>query len=265
MAVEGDVWQDFASSITSNSKEPSQTGDAPSPEDVAWADSCLIKDPELSDSNWDSLKDALLDILSFQAHSYHDSSANESDGYPQENDSEMLPVIEEAESENSPRENDNDDLFPIGEEAEREQVLLGAKNDFLPDSERAEAAYRDYWLNEVLFPKENGDGGIGVNVSSSDDIDSTPNDIFRVWNLDTQVEEDELVKELKKALAENSIRSMPLNLDDVGTGPLRDTPVSLDGTRRDTTLYDLGTETNEEAIDNLIAGIADLSFHDSST
>ncbi|XP_047939278.1 uncharacterized protein LOC125186852 isoform X2 [Salvia hispanica] len=37
-----------------------------SPEDVAWADSCLSKDPDMLDSGWNSLRDALFPALNVQ-------------------------------------------------------------------------------------------------------------------------------------------------------------------------------------------------------
>lgn len=46
-----------------------QSGDLFSPKNLAWIDSCLIKDAEISDSGWNSLKDALLEI--FRTEPYH--------------------------------------------------------------------------------------------------------------------------------------------------------------------------------------------------
>ena len=64
-------------------------------------------------------------------------------------------------------------------------------------------------------------------------------DIFRVWDLDVPAEDGELVKQLNKALTESSIESIPSTLNDSGQWK----------------------DLEEESVDNLIAGISDLSLH----
>lgn len=57
-----------------------------SPEDLAWADSCLIEDADILESTWNPLKNALLDIISSTPESFNiDGGA----------DIEILPSIEE--------------------------------------------------------------------------------------------------------------------------------------------------------------------------
>ena len=65
--------------------------------------------------------------------------------------------------------------------------------------------------------------------------------IFRVWDLNIPAEEDDLIKQLNKAIAETetSFQSMPSAFDD------------------STAWKDL----KDEPLDNLIAGIADLSLN----
>lgn len=41
-----------------------------SPEDLAWVESCLVKDSDISDTDWIPLKNALLDIISSQPQSF---------------------------------------------------------------------------------------------------------------------------------------------------------------------------------------------------
>ncbi|KAH1143280.1 hypothetical protein GLYMA_12G151000v4 [Glycine max] len=41
-----------------------------SPEDLAWVDSCLVKDSDNSETDWIPLKNALLDIISSQPQSF---------------------------------------------------------------------------------------------------------------------------------------------------------------------------------------------------
>ncbi|XP_026456905.1 uncharacterized protein LOC113357684 isoform X2 [Papaver somniferum] len=72
MAVEGDVWQGFVSSLVSNTEEAEQGEDREdvlSPKDAAWVDSCLLNDAELSEDSWDAIKDVLIDIVSLQTTS----------------------------------------------------------------------------------------------------------------------------------------------------------------------------------------------------
>ncbi|CAN1256061.1 hypothetical protein LINPERPRIM_LOCUS9192 [Linum perenne] len=52
------------SSLLYESLASSQNVDSVSTEDIAWADSCLVKDPEISDGEWSSVKDSLLEMLS---------------------------------------------------------------------------------------------------------------------------------------------------------------------------------------------------------
>ncbi|MBA0655254.1 hypothetical protein Goklo_007756, partial [Gossypium klotzschianum] len=84
------------------------------------------------------------------------------------------------------------------------------------------------------------DSGVKSSLSA-EEMNSSTVDIFRVWDLDIPDEEDDLIKELNEAAAETttSFPSMPLPFDD------------------STALKDLEDET----LDNLIAGIADLSLN----
>ncbi|CAN1173303.1 hypothetical protein LINPERHAP2_LOCUS30593 [Linum perenne] len=52
------------SSLLHESLASSQNVDSVSTEDIAWADSCLVKDLEISDGEWSSVKDSLLEMLS---------------------------------------------------------------------------------------------------------------------------------------------------------------------------------------------------------
>ncbi|MBA0863203.1 hypothetical protein Goshw_018190 [Gossypium schwendimanii] len=84
------------------------------------------------------------------------------------------------------------------------------------------------------------DSGVKSSLSA-EEMNSSTVDIFRVWELDIPDEEDDLIKELNEVSAETttSFPSMPLPFDD------------------STALKDLEDET----LDNLIAGIADLSLN----
>ncbi|KAF8405320.1 hypothetical protein HHK36_010224 [Tetracentron sinense] len=260
MAVEGDVWQGFVSSIVLNSKESNQNGDMLSPEDAAWVDSCLVKDPELSpelsEGSWNSLKDALLDIISLQAGSHFDSLAAERDGVPRGNDI-GLPTSEEARSaqymditaDDLFPDITADDLFPVSEEPEIAKFPVQQTDDgLLPISEKEhtenfQSYLRKGFLLNPLDLKENDESDVGVDLGFTNEMESSPEDIFRVWDLDTPpVVEDELVHELKKAIEESSFRGVTSNHDDSCAQ----------------------ADWNEETLDELIGGISDLSLHRSS-
>ncbi|KAK8658487.1 hypothetical protein V6N13_036693 [Hibiscus sabdariffa] len=78
-------------------------------------------------------------------------------------------------------------------------------------------------------------------ILSAEEINSSTVDIFRVWDLDIPDEEDDLIKELNKfaAKATPSFESMPL---------------AFEGSRA-------WKDLEDEPLDNIIAGIADLSLN----
>jgi hypothetical protein len=208
-----------------------------SAEDIAWVDSCLVKDPENSNGNWDSLKDALLEILSSQPESL-DSSASVSDGFPEGTDVEILPSNEEAETVQFQGRTEND-LVLINEEAKTDgfdfpielknntlQSLAFEGNPFLPT------------YTEGLKESKGIESKLDLG-SSAYEMEPSTGDIFRVWDLDIPAEEDELDKQLNKALAEISFESIPSTSNDSG----------------------VWKDLEEEPLFNLIAGMADLSLN----
>uniref|UniRef100_A0A5B7BCU1 Uncharacterized protein n=1 Tax=Davidia involucrata TaxID=16924 RepID=A0A5B7BCU1_DAVIN len=240
MAVGDDMVESSVSSHILTSVESKQSGDVLAPEDVAWVDSCFIKDSEISDSNWNSLKDALLEILNSQPESL-DSSAAGRDDFSGETDIEILPSSEEAEtSQNLGRsvsdivlfneeaeKNDNDGIISWQTDTSRSRTDL--VNAFLPN------------YNEDLRQIENTDSEVDLGFPIFE-MEPSIDDIFRVWDLDIPAEEDELIKQLNKALAESSLQPTPSTSDDSGV------------------LKDL----KEESLDDLISGISDLSLNQNS-
>ncbi|KAJ6346091.1 hypothetical protein OIU78_008680 [Salix suchowensis] len=172
--VEGSI-----SSILVDSLESNKNGDALSPEDVAWVDSCLVNDREISDGDWSSLKDVLVEILSLQPES-HDSSEPGTDDLPRAADVLMLPSDEAVNLQSS--------------------------------------VVTDYEVEDMIRSHQ-------LRIS------------LKVWDLDIPDEEDELVKQLNKALSENPAQSTPPSDD---SGVLKD--------------------LKEESLDSLINSIADLSL-----
>jgi hypothetical protein len=81
--------------------------------------------------------------------------------------------------------------------------------------------------------------GSGLDMGfTASDIEPSTEDIFKVWGSGMEDEEDELIKQLNKALAENPVQSTPSSSDDSGA-------------RKD---------LKEESLDTLTHGIADLSL-----
>lgn len=79
--------------------------------------------------------------------------------------------------------------------------------------------------------------GLDMGFTASDTEPSTE-DVFKVWDLGIPDEEDELIKQLNKALAENPAQSTPSSSDDPGAGK----------------------NLKEESLGILIHGISDLSL-----
>ncbi|PON99897.1 hypothetical protein TorRG33x02_043150 [Trema orientale] len=242
MAVADEV-KEGSSSAVLESPEFDEKSEALSPEDIAWVDSCLIKESEVSEGEWNSMTDALLEILSSQAGLY-DDSVSVSEGRPQE-DVEMLTSSESAETdrvlgmgiatEEFPKTPQN--LLSISEEAESSsdkspikevndlQSLAFVGNPFLPSYIEG--------LNETQTDGLETDPG-----SSVGEIEPLAGDIFRVWDLSIPAEENELDKQLNKILEENDPESKPSAFD--GSG--------------------LQKDLKEESLDDIIAAIADISL-----
>ncbi|KAJ6402882.1 hypothetical protein OIU84_014897 [Salix udensis] len=147
IAGDSEMVQGSISSVLVDSMESNENRDALSPEDVAWADSCLVKDTE------------------FQPES-HDSSEPGSNDLPRGTGNLMHPS-NEAENLQSRVVTDDEDL--------------------------------------------------DMGFAASDTVPSTE-DVFKVWDLGIPDEEDELIKQLNKALAENPAQSTPSSSDDPGAG-----------------------------------------------
>ncbi|XP_030944611.1 uncharacterized protein LOC115969170 [Quercus lobata] len=373
---EGAMESSILSSIL-NSIESNERGEGLSPEDIAWVDSCLIKDPESSETNMNSLKDALLEIFISQPELIN-SSAAVSNGSPEETDVEILPSSEEADTVQFQGRTD-DDLVLINKETKTkgDDLPINLKNNTLPSltyggnsfllthtegleesgssgskldlgsptyelepsnvddmflaNEEEKTKGDDlpiklgnntlqsftYGGNSFLLThseglKESGSSASKLDLgsltnelepsnvddmvlsneeektkgdnlpiklknntlqsstfernpflptyteglkesgrtesmldlgSSAYDVEPSTEDIFRVWDLDIPAEDGELVKQLNKALTDNSFESIPSTLNDSGAWK----------------------DLEEQSVDNLIAGISDLSLYGNSS
>ena len=377
MDVEEGAMESSVLSSILNSIESNERGEGLSPEDIAWVDSCLIKDPESSETNMNSLKDALLEIFISQPELIN-SSAAVSNGSPEETDVEILPSSEEADTVQFQGRTD-DDLVLINKETKTkgDDLPINLKNNTLPSltyggnsflltntegleesgssgskldlgsstyemepsnvddmvlaNEEEKTKGDDlpiklgnntlqsltYGGNSFLLTnteglKESGSSASKLDLgslthelelsnvddmvlsneeektkgddlsiklknntlqsltfernpflptyteglkesgrtesmldlgSSAYDVEPSTEDIFRVWDLDIPAEDGELVKQLNKALTDNSFESIPSTLNDSGAWK----------------------DLEEQSVDNLIAGISDLSLHGNSS
>lgn len=229
MATGDEVTEGSFYSYNLDSVGSHQSGDVLSPEDLAWADSCLIKDSEISDSDWDSLKKAFLQILTSQRDSYEFSAAGRN-GFEEGADLANFHSGEEAQTPPDPERN-GDDFVAFDE-------LVDENSDEESETVKSRTKFRYPFLpNYSEYPKEVEDADRWLELTSVPDPSNT--DIFKIWELDSTSEEDELVKQLNKALAESSLQPMPSTFDDSGK-------------QRD---------LKDNSLDDLISGISDLSLN----
>lgn len=243
MASSDDVIEGSISSLFIGSLKSNQSGDLLSPEEIAWVDSCLVKDPENSDGDWSSMKDTLIEILGLQPDS-QDSSDPGTDDFPGVTETEMLHSAEQGIVKfsggidvgtiqiNKDTEMSSDD-FPKKEESSN---LLSQhyQGDL---SETLRNAFQPNYREENKRMGESVDSGLDVG-SPADETEPSTEDIFRVWDLGIPLVEDELVKQLNKALSESNDQVMPSRTDDLGAWK----------------------DFTEKSVDDLVAGIADLSL-----
>ncbi|KAL8060325.1 hypothetical protein ABFX02_02G017700 [Erythranthe guttata] len=149
-----------------------QNGVTLSQEDVAWADSCFSKDP---DTDWDSIKYALLQTLDTQNHSsYERENSPEARANMEISSSENTSDEEEQEPNRNGRSNDeNTDEF--WSRHKREDVFLPTYNentrDFGVFDPEVDFVFQAFEVEEGL-------------LSSSEDI-------FKTWDLGIAPREDE--------------------------------------------------------------------------
>ncbi|CAK9142081.1 unnamed protein product [Ilex paraguariensis] len=237
MALRDNMAEGSISSLSLDSVEFEQSEIVIFPEDVAWADSCLIKQLEISDGDWNSLKDALLATISSKPDSL-ESSTTGKDGSPQATDVEILPSSEGTKT--SPNLQRIADMIvqTNGEvEENSDDHLINRKTDTSPSTINLENVFLPTYnedLREIRTTNSEVDFGFpGLASEPSNE------DIFKVWDLDIPDEEDELITQLNKAIAESSLEPIPSAFDDSG----------------------VWKGLKVESIDDLIAGITELSLN----
>lgn len=223
MAVSDDMMEGIVT-LDINSTEFGWVGAMLSPEDVAWADSCLTKDADILDSGWNSMKDALLETLSAQ----HDTSAHERDEFSE-------PKME-IFSSIAVKSGISTVVSSKGAQTSRGDQLSRAKTDDFWSRHGIEYAFVPSYNNSL---KDLGisDLDLGLVVQAFQ-LDQSTEDIFRIWDLGIPREEDDFVKQFNGAFAESYLEPMP---------SVSDHSVASKG-------------LNDESLGDLISGIADLSL-----
>ncbi|KAL0454129.1 UNVERIFIED_CONTAM: hypothetical protein Slati_0752100 [Sesamum latifolium] len=239
MAVGDDVTEGFVSPLGISSIKSEQDAEMLSAEDVAWADSCLTKDPEVLDNGWDSMKEALLETLSVE----HDSSAHEEDEFSEQPKMETFSSIELTDDINNSSKPDVSTTASNGEAepSSGDQSTQEETDDF----------WSRHKMEDVFLPSYNESfRNLGTSDTKEDlfvqelQLDLSTEDIFKVWDLNIPPEDDDdLTKRLHKALEQSS--SEP-------TTSVSDHSKAWKGLNDD------------DSLDDLISGIADLSLSPTS-
>uniref|UniRef100_A0A803Q9N4 Fructose-bisphosphate aldolase n=1 Tax=Cannabis sativa TaxID=3483 RepID=A0A803Q9N4_CANSA len=214
------VLRDDVAEGSSSPQESDEKNEALSLEDIAWVDSCLIKESEVSDGNLNSVTDALLEILSSNPGLYN--SASVSDECPQEKDVEMVNSTETAEDgqfSGTRAENEDESpkhvisLLSITEEA-------GSSSDISPIRDPNDLQSLSFVGNPFLPTYIEGSSAtktIELETDPSysvDEIEPLTDDIFKVWDLSIPSEENVLDKQLNKILEESDPQFKPSTLND---------------------------------------------------
>lgn len=233
MVVGDDAVEGYGSFLTLNSIESKHSGNMFSLEDVNWAESCLIKDVELSET-WTSLMDALTEAFSSHPDTLASSTAeidalspaidfkisSESLEKPVRTVYDIVPNLTNEELEkNSDKHLTDETTDFFGSRAENRNGFIPTYKEDLSEVDNFDADFDSSFPAFVMVP--------------------TTEDIFKVWDLEIPTEEDEITKQLK-TLSGGTSKSAPSDFDDSG----------------------VSKESTEESVDDLIAGILNLSLDD---
>lgn len=253
------------------------------PEDVAWADSCLSKDPDMIETGWNSLKDALFEALNAQhdpsPHEIVDSSEaadmdivhnteNDIDRVEEKFFGDFVGSGEGGDSGlNSPKyvsletlsgqfQSSHYDIaiMPLLKQDVLEEMLspvsiAATSNGAEPKgdgSEDADAFLSKHKMEDIFLPTyDESLRNLGLSDPEVDfmfqefELEQSTEDIFKIWDFDTPPEENDLMKQLNKALAGNPLEAAPPFSDD----------------------SDAWNVLQDRSVDDLISGIADLTLN----
>lgn len=187
-----------------------------SAEDLAWADSCLSPNHELSQGRLDSFRNS---FASLGIHgSKQESSMDENGEFCPAADKNMF--VHSGKGRSSPLLR----LITTSDDLTNEQDL-GNRVDYDPSSVTIDTPNSKFNLENVFLPTYNENQRAIVTADPELDSifpafleDQPADNIFKVWEIDIPDEEDELIGHVKKALAEYS--SVPEGSVPQGSGML---------------------------------------------
>ncbi|CAO2814969.1 unnamed protein product [Amaranthus hypochondriacus] len=240
MAIEKDEMNDSMDYILNPLKSNLIDETWISPEDVSWVDSCLNLDVDTSDTNWASIKDALMEIISSEVEfpvkrSEAESSTQTADEILRSGENTTSMEVGEASvkdeifralesidiSEDDDDDDDNDNLIFGNNKGRDREKILGS------------SVFRPNYSEDIKVENVDSD----LNSSLTTYKFSLSDEIFKVWDLETTIEQDDFTQQLNKALAGYAPSHIQPNTDV-------------------TALKDI----MHASIDDIVSGIGDLSL-----
>lgn len=241
----------------------SQENEVVSPEDLAWADSCLIEDTDILERDWTPMENALLDIVSSTPKSFNTDGSTDVKIHPSNDKNKMSYSLPSPTFQANPmpisevnmQESDHIDLelnlgsitYDMELSSESPLPIAAASTDdiHIPNNEETETLPSLTFQGDPFLPTYIEDLKENETIDSGFDLDSAAHDleksfdIFKIWDLNIPSEEGDIVKQLNKAMATNSFQMTTSS--SIDSEPLK--------------VFDEGS------LNNLIAGISDLSLN----
>ncbi|KAK4788127.1 hypothetical protein SAY86_019446 [Trapa natans] len=185
MAVEGGDGIGPISSMLFSSSDPKESEDILSHEDISWVDSCITEDPEILESGWGSLKQALLETLEYSAAEIYNNQIEKN-----EVDVIMAASVEESEITKSETADDNLVNFVFTDKEDKGNANSPIDGNLGSQSSVGRPILSDY--QEFLDRAELQES---VNMSSEFNFGTTDDKVmgdraFKAWKYETRGEED---------------------------------------------------------------------------
>lgn len=246
-AVDDEMNEDSVYSLLVDSLNSDFNEEALLPEEVAWADCCLNKDADSTETDWSSVQDVLLEILSSHPGG-PDSAVAESAGQTANDD--VLHSRSNVESLGFHTGSDEDEDLIDGdigeaeslgssegeeEEEDDDDLMVGNRKARARGKGRLKSVFQPHYTEDSV-KEESPDSGLHSSFTTAE-LELSSEDLFKVWDLEIPDEEDEFTAELNKALYE-----IP-----PPTESTVDAPPSLEN-------------FVNVSVDDLIAGLGDLSL-----
>lgn len=244
-AADDEMNEDSVYSLLVDSLNSDFNEEALLPEEVAWADCCLNKDADSTETDWSFVQDVLLEILSSHPGG-PDSAVAESAGQTANDD--VLHSRSNVESLGFHTGSDEDEDLIDGdigeaesssegeeEEEDDDDLMVGNRKARARGKGRLKSVFQPHYTEDSV-KEESPHSGLHSSFTT-DELELSSEDLFKVWDLEIPDEEDEFTAELNKALCE-----IP-----PPTESTVDAPPSLEN-------------FVNVSVDDLIAGLGDLSL-----